>query len=790
MKSRFILLAFFSTLFLVVTASVVFAQTPSVQTQFPFTINGQECNSKAECRVLCEDPVNQAACAKLNPNSIPKVDRFSDPTFAQAASAALGCSTAQTCKAVCSLKINFEKCHEFAAEHQLNGGYDKRVLALSSQSVQDEGQTLTDPDIELLQEAGVQLLNSGQTLESYCELEVNQQVCSVLAKRVGLRGGFTLNGPGGCQSAQTCRTYCDDPSHFAECRAFEISGLNGCTSELSCYNELQLNPQALKNVVFDSAIEDETNQSPSTKDPTQLAQTCTSVVGEYVGKTTKELASDLEGSGVCQVLPKTGVPGKNSNCDAYLSSDQPFDQTVFEKICEVSPVASVSELKEMNTRTISENINSYQQWCQELPSVGSSSTDWQVVPALCENFVTTFQQARTECAKPEGQRSDWLNDTVAYTRYCLSAPSDTSDYATSCAADPTSCQSGGFDWYCQQEGKSCVPLYQGRPLGQSVETFASAGLVKDGEKVSLILDESTQDFAQGALNNIVAQSGSAESFEVVSSIPQSISQTAVFVSGTGVDRVGGRRGQVNFQPTILRPKHVLSPTTQQPGNTFSQPWFLLNAYQQPQPTTSLIPSPVAGNLPAVGWNLVKQGEQDLRKKYLELQTATQNELRNTEGILLPPRNQIQVDPSVFRAQPIPVSPAVQPDGRVTQPLREPTRLPTGIQPTRLPTTSSPNTFRSPTPVTNPSTSGTNSTLPGTQPEPTRPPYIPPTQPPTQINPTQPPQTGSGSTTTTSGNGTTTTFDGSTFPSPPPSVQGVETQESFWGLFTELLKKLL
>ncbi|MEO8581671.1 MAG: hypothetical protein ABI425_03755 [Patescibacteria group bacterium] len=772
----------------------VFAQTPSTQSQFPFTINGTECNSKAECRVLCDDPVNAAACASLNPNPSPRVDRFLDPAFVQATTAELGCSSVQSCKAVCSLKINFEKCDQFARTHVIAGGYDKKILTLSTDATQANQPESTDPDIALLREAEAQLVTPGQTLEEFCGQAANQTVCSTLAKKLGLRGGLKLQGPGGCHTTDSCRTYCNDPAHFAECKSFEVPGLNGCTSELACYNEVQTHPEALKDFVAEKISLQNGDQNASGSgqvNEAELEQTCLAVSESYQGKTTEEFASDMSRSGVCQALPKTGVPGKNSNCDAYLASNQPFDKTIFEKICAVTPVIVSEGLKTVDTQTAATNLDSYQQWCRNLPSVGQAESDWQVVPSLCEHFVSSFQEARVACEKPETERPEWLKDAVAYSRYCLSAPSDTGDYARSCAADPTNCQSNGFDWYCKQAGKSCVPLYQGRPVDQSVETFASAGLVKDGDKVSLIVDENTQTFAEGALADAVQQTGASSQFQVVSGLPETVSPNAVFVSGTGVSQ-RGFADQRFFKPTLFGVKREnpvqnrvasISPTESSvsSGQSFAQPWFLLDAHQQSTPAVQGTVQNVQTQ-PQTGWNSVRSSAQELRQEYLKQQTSIGTELKKDAGVLLP-KIEIRIDPNVF--QPQQVSPVVAPQNELEMRRVEPTRLPTTFinrnsgstnqqEPTKYPTSrpANINELRSETSGT---TSTNNQTLTTTHVEPTK---IP-------VQPTSIPQTQTGSTEThtgtsaTSGNGSSGTGDGST-----PAVQGIETEQNMWEMIKE------
>lgn len=789
--------------FFLLSVSIVSAQIPSQQTQFPFTINGQECGTKEECRVLCQDPVNQAACAELNPNATPKPNRFSDPAFAAAAQEALGCSTAKSCKAVCSLASNFKKCDAFAKQNNLSGGYDKRVLALQQTDDIDSSNAneLNDEQVEQLKQIKEELTGSDLTLKEYCQQEEHQAACTLLAKKFGLRGGQKLVGPGGCQSKETCRLYCDDPAHFAECKSFEIPGLNGCTSELACYTELQTNGTNLTFLIVEHS--ETKGASGDAVNPEELVRMCQTATEGYQGKSINELSEDLSKSEICQILPKTGVPGKNSNCDAYLNSSQPFDQTIFEKICEVKPVVATEELAPVDTQTAASDLTGYSNWCQNLQSVGESedltSSDWQVIPSLCQNFVQTFQAARSECQKPEDKRADWLNDPVAYSRYCLSAPKETSDYVEKCKADPANCQSGGFDWYCGQAGNSCVPLYQGRPIDKSVETFAAAGVIKDGDQVSVVLDENTQEFAESVLSDVVAQQGEAANFEVISELPANFSSTAVFISGTGIDQGRGRviKPVLNTQPIFNRfvsriPSITISgqSTAIELRPSFAQPWFAVDARQSGtdnlgvtrNPQLSIAPG-LTGNTPqgpVTGWGVIRQNEERLKEEAVRIQQPS-NPLRQE---LLPPNSQtIQVNPELFRPQVLHSTERSIPASRPAN-VKELhlTPLPP-MRDTGIPTTGGGTTGSSLPPRIEPTRTPTTNSGTSTQPrfEPTRPPVIEPTKPPTT-------QSSTSTTTTTQ---TNTTFTGTaTTTTTNPEVRGIETELSFWETLKAEVQKFL
>lgn len=783
---------FASTLFVLTTSFTVSAQTNVLG--FPLTINGVECSSKAACKLLCDDPVNFAACNELKPSANTSAF-FQDPTFVQEATESLGCSSESGCRAICSLPINFEKCALFAQKHQIPGGYDEKTVAVLQFLDEGISDTLTnifnEEEREQLQALKEQMEEEGETLQEFCDNENNQVACSNIAQKFGLKGGKRLEGPGGCQTTESCKSYCEDPAHFSECKRYEIAGLNGCTSELSCYAEAQANPSLLANRKPSSQSNQNVEQTVVNTE--EILTACQASVDIYQGKSTSDLAGDFARSGVCQILPQSGIPGQNNNCDAYLNADQPFNKEVFSKICSITTINPGNELPIVTNFSDVSNLDSYSGWCSQLPSVGQAQNDWEVVPQICNNFVSTYKEARQYCNLPSEERPDWLKDEVTVSSYCLSAPTNFSDYSTTCAGDVTSCQNEGYDWYCKQAGKSCVPLYQGTPIDQAVSSFSDAGLIKDGDTVTVVLSDTIKDFAQDVLTQTVSQTGNTQkTIKVVSEVPQTLSSSAVFAAG-----IGNRPGKSGVtQPFLLKQQLSAGSDSRQRVEAFQQPWYAVDARlpvgednRQPKesvaPQTS-VPPKEPGNM-GTGWQLIKSNQTFTNLQPSKLERGS-NQQRIESGVPVRP-----IDPALLKqvienqgsSAPRPSisgGPTLRPE-KFLQPLRSPTPAPqSGTQ----------SIFKSPTPAfTNTGTGSTGTTLTSPKPEPTA--YIPPPEPSiyqspnTNVpSPTQPATTQQTQTTTSGETTTTTSTTGTSLPMPSPGVQGAHTEIAFWSILKEKL----
>lgn len=162
------------------------------------------CSDYYTCRQYCEDPVNYDDCKAFakkkgfHEKEGVKLDiRNSD--FWKKTQSELGCNSVDACRALCERNENFDKCDAFAKKYDLSGGH------------------VDDPyEQEFLKKAKEILgCDSPSSCMSFCDKEENWDKCSEFAKQMGFRGGEQFGGPGGCNTRESCETYCR--AHPQEC---------------------------------------------------------------------------------------------------------------------------------------------------------------------------------------------------------------------------------------------------------------------------------------------------------------------------------------------------------------------------------------------------------------------------------------------------------------------------------------------------------------------------------------------------------------------------------------------
>ena len=184
------------------------------------------CNSKGECHAYCEDPTNMESCIDfaqkrglMNDTQATRASRFAKQL--RSGEGPLGCQNPAECKQVCNVIENIDTCLAWA----------------ESNNIKDENFTEARKINQYLKGGGKMPggCNSKDSCETYCEDFNNADECLNFAEKVGLDipGGpegvspkkaleLMKNGqtPGGCKSKTTCEVYCQDDSHFEECVAF------------------------------------------------------------------------------------------------------------------------------------------------------------------------------------------------------------------------------------------------------------------------------------------------------------------------------------------------------------------------------------------------------------------------------------------------------------------------------------------------------------------------------------------------------------------------------------------
>lgn len=218
-------LALFSLFIFLGVVSVASAQEIS----FPVAELGN-CESKEACREYCENEANIEACvAFAKSNGINTGDAENAKQFSKILKekgGPGGCKSPTECEAYCGDSTRMDECLAFA---EANGLLDKEKIAEIKAMAGKFKQGFTGP-------GGC---TSKESCEAYCSDAAHQDECLTFAEKHGfvkkdeverMKKFRELQSrgetPGGCNSKESCESYCSDTSHQEECFAFaETSGL-------------------------------------------------------------------------------------------------------------------------------------------------------------------------------------------------------------------------------------------------------------------------------------------------------------------------------------------------------------------------------------------------------------------------------------------------------------------------------------------------------------------------------------------------------------------------------------
>src|SRR3989344_6132677 len=185
-----ILMTIISRLFFATTS--VFSQTPSPDQQtdtssFNLTYPIEDlggCKNLEECANYCEDPVHYNGCgayAKENGFYKDDVTQYATDEFWQDAQEEIGCNSTQSCFDYCSQPENHAACDTWAKTNDIPGGY-------TDEPDKPEYLTLAQDTLGC---------NSEDTCLTFCDNPANAQSCTNFANQVGLLGGTETQGPNG-----------------------------------------------------------------------------------------------------------------------------------------------------------------------------------------------------------------------------------------------------------------------------------------------------------------------------------------------------------------------------------------------------------------------------------------------------------------------------------------------------------------------------------------------------------------------------------------------------------------
>ncbi len=201
------------------------------------------CTSQNSCHTYCEDISHLNECMAfgkahglLSGNELSQAEKIS-AALQNGATPPGGCTSKESCQAYCQVAAHIDECVKFGEQAGIIGA-DESAQAKKFAALLTAGQT----------PGGCSDKTSCQT---YCADPSHQAECQTFAQKMGFTGqppqGSTpgsfqnndqnggpagqqgpltgpangpVNGPGGCDSADSCATYCNDPANQNTCITF------------------------------------------------------------------------------------------------------------------------------------------------------------------------------------------------------------------------------------------------------------------------------------------------------------------------------------------------------------------------------------------------------------------------------------------------------------------------------------------------------------------------------------------------------------------------------------------
>ncbi len=237
------------------TPALSASSSAPIKITFPIAELGN-CANEAVCRAYCEKQENIIACTNfgekqglISSEEAARAKEFADVLKGEGPG---GCKDKQSCETYCNGTAHLDECLAFVEKHNLGDPADiaegqKIATALKSGASLPGGCT------------------SKESCNTYCSKSENMEDCLAFAEKAGMMSQekideakkvlpFLKQGttPGGCNSKESCDTYCAVDTHFNECISFaEKAGLvsaeeaaiakksggkgpGGCNSKESC----------------------------------------------------------------------------------------------------------------------------------------------------------------------------------------------------------------------------------------------------------------------------------------------------------------------------------------------------------------------------------------------------------------------------------------------------------------------------------------------------------------------------------------------------------------------------
>jgi hypothetical protein len=220
-------------------ASIAFAQTasstPALSVVFPIAELGS-CSSKESCKAYCDVAAHQDAClAYAETHGLMKKEDTDKARIVIKATGPGGCK-GLACKTYCADTAHEDACLAFAAEHGLLRAAEVSVVQDIKQNGGPGGCTTAAGCREYCADtthaAECKAFAESHNLKPLPQVirKVEEHMASSTEAKAAEINALLAKtaGPGGCTTADACRTYCAVAEHQAECAAFAQA--NGLTA--------------------------------------------------------------------------------------------------------------------------------------------------------------------------------------------------------------------------------------------------------------------------------------------------------------------------------------------------------------------------------------------------------------------------------------------------------------------------------------------------------------------------------------------------------------------------------
>jgi hypothetical protein len=508
----FFLFSFFFFLF------PVHAQSPQPNSRviYPVTIpQVGTCASWAECRKLCDDPINISACYSWAIGA--KIIQPKNETAIKQAIQELSsfCSSKESCALYCANPANKAQCLQVGQKYNLLPDYQKRAQNLVGMivegkvldAVKEKYNTLKIEIENLAIENNIPNAELPDNLVRLCAKSENATRCKKIADALGEESA-TTPGPGGCRTNTSCRRYCDNPDNFSECNAFGMSGPQGCKSALSCYQVCQkggcTNTTRLPLFTIDPT---------KTQEAAQIIQNISASCKEEINKTPKTTLLDTVGrlkhAQVCELFDaKNTLETNEKSCSEYLDENAalPFNAEEFAQYC--TPLAIIptkfTTAKNSSNQSELEYMNTI---CSFLEHLGNTQhTAYSIAASSCKSSYETIRSAREECLQDTTERKV-IRNSQDIRRYCLYTVLNVETYEQACRQNAADCQTGGYDWYCEKNPNECTQLVEGQSIYSFSRRFTNGINAIAGVHAINSMDRTNTSNAPGFFHEIRSRSG-------------------------------------------------------------------------------------------------------------------------------------------------------------------------------------------------------------------------------------------------------------------------------------------